>query len=36
MIAIALIIAAAAAYAAVRVYTLSGSLPGRNDDMIFF
>lgn len=36
MIAIALLIAAAAAYVAVRVHTLSGSLPSQNDDMIFF
>jgi hypothetical protein len=36
MIAIALLIAAAAAYAAVRIHALSGSLPRGNDDMIFY
>ncbi len=36
MIATAFIIAAAAAYVAVRVHTLSGSLPRGNDDMIFY
>ena len=35
MIAIALI-AAAAAYLALRLHTLAGSLPNQNDDMIFF
>lgn len=36
MIAIALLIAAAAAYVAVRLHALSGSLPRGNDDMIFY
>lgn len=36
MIAIALISAAAAAYLALRLHALAGSLPSQNDDMIFF
>lgn len=36
MIAIAFIFAAAAAYVAVRIHALSGSLPRGNDDMIFY
>jgi hypothetical protein len=36
MIAITIIVAAAAAYLGRRLLALSGSLPRRNDDMIFF
>lgn len=36
MIAIALAVAALAAYLGLRLFQLAGTVPGHNDDMIFY